>query len=205
MYTIGLTGGIGSGKSRVSELLAGYGVPIIDTDVVAHALTAPGGQAMQAVRERFGARAVRADGALDRDWMRSQVFSDPGAKQALEQILHPMIGQAVTAALHAVRSDYSVLVVPLLVESGRWLSRVDRVCVVDCEPDTQLQRVQQRSGMTTDIIRRIMAAQVDRETRLAAAHDVVSNGQDVTLPALERAVRTLHEKWSALAQASHAK
>lgn len=197
--TIGLTGGIGSGKSRVADLLAEWGASVIDTDVIAHRLTAPGGAAMAAIEQAFGPRARRADGALDRDWMREQVFADPSARARLEGILHPLIGQHAEQDAAAATGCYVVFVVPLLIESGRWVQRVDRVCVIDCDPDTQIARVQSRSGLTISTIQRIMAAQVARATRLAAAHDVILN-DGATLPDELRArAKTLHEQWCVLA------
>lgn len=201
MLKIGLTGGIGSGKSKVADMLAEWGVPIIDTDVIAHALTGPGGEAIPAIRQAFGDEVVSADGALDRAAMRSLAFRDPAARTRLEGILHPMIGQQALAQAQGVRAPYAVFVVPLLVESGeRWLSRVDRVCVVDCEPATQVARVQSRSGLTPDVIERIMLVQASRQARLAVADDVVDNELHVSLDALQGQVRALHENWLQLAQ-----
>jgi len=198
MLKIGLTGGIGSGKTRVSDLLGLWGASVIDTDAIAHQMTAAGGPALPAIEQAFGACALRADGALDRDWMRARVFNDGAARAQLESIVHPLITLETQRCAAQASGKYLVFVVPLLVESGKWASRVDRVCVVDCEPETQVLRVQQRSGLTSDIIRRIMAAQADRATRLAAAHDVVFNGAGVTPQALEAAVHAQHERWLAL-------
>jgi len=192
---IGLTGGIGSGKSRVADLLGQWGAAVIDTDLIAHALTAPGGAAMPALEQVFGARVRRADGAMDRDWMRERVFADAAARQQLEGILHPLIGAQVEAAAAAARGCYVVFVVPLLVESGHWAKRVDRVCVVDCDPETQVARVQARSGLTTATIQRIMAAQVARPARLAAADDVIVNTGDTTPEQLRTRARALHDDW----------
>lgn len=195
MLAIGLTGGIGSGKTRVSDLLGAWGASVVDTDAIAHDVTAAGGPAMASLAQAFGPQALRADGAMDRDWMRARVFEDAAARATLESIVHPLIAQETDRRAAQATGAYLVFVVPLLIESGRWVSRVDRVCVVDCEPETQVQRVQQRSGLTPDLIRRIMAAQVDRATRLAAAHDIVFNGADVTPQQLESAVRAQHHRW----------
>ncbi len=198
MLKIGLTGGIGSGKTRVSDLLGEWGASVIDTDAIAHQATAVGGAAIPAIEQAFGRSAIRADGALDRDWMRTRVFNDAKARVQLEAIVHPLISIETERRASAAQGRYLVFVVPLLVESGKWASRVDRVCVVDCEPETQVLRVQNRSGLTLDIIRRIMAAQADRATRLAAAQDVIFNGAGVTPQALEAAAHAQHERWLAM-------
>lgn len=198
MLVIGLTGGIGSGKSQVAQWLAQWGASVIDADVLAHALTAPGGQAMPAIQDRFGAAAVRPDGALDRAWMREHVFRHPPARHALEAILHPLIRQAIDAQAALARGHYLVAVVPLLVESGQWRERVDRVCVVDCDPQTQIRRVQQRSGLTAEAIERIMSAQASREDRLAVADDIIVNDGATDLAALQQRTRHLHDRWCSL-------
>ncbi|MBJ7264111.1 MAG: dephospho-CoA kinase [Burkholderiaceae bacterium] len=203
LLTIGLTGGIGSGKTRVADQLALHGASVIDTDLLAHALTAPGGEAMATIEAAFGSEAVSADGAMDRTWMRARVFDDPPARQRLEAILHPMIGAAAQTQARAATGPYLVFVVPLLVESGRWSTRVNRVCVVDCEPDTQIARVQTRSGLTPQTIRRIMATQASRSDRLAAAHDVIDNGAHVSTEQLTAAVTAQHRRWLAMAADAH--
>lgn len=190
-FSIGLTGGIGSGKSLVADLLGARGAAIIDTDLIAHQLTAPGGAAMPAIREAFGEEVVTAEGALDRAAMRDRVFSDAEARRRLEAILHPMIGhQAELAAQAAADAPYRVFVVPLLVESGRWTERVDRVLVVDCPEALQVQRVMQRNRLSAAQVEAIMAAQASRAQRLAAADDVIVN--DGTLSQVEAAVERLH-------------
>lgn len=202
MLKIGLTGGIGSGKSKVADMLEQWGAGIIDTDVIAHQLTAPEGAAMPAIQQAFGAEVVTPEGALDRAAMRALAFRDPQARTHLEGILHPMIGEQVLAQAACAQAPYVVFVVPLLVESGRrWIERVDRVCVVDCSPATQVARVQTRSGLTPEVIERIMSVQVSRQARLAVADDVVDNDEHVTLEALRAQVRELHEKWLRLADA----
>jgi len=201
MYKIGLTGGIGSGKTRVADMLAGWGAALVDTDAIAHALTAPGGEAMPAIRAAFGPAAVAADGALDRAWMRDLVFRQPQARAQLESILHPLIGLHTERAAAAARGAYLVFVVPLLVESGRWRDRVDRICVVDCDPDTQIARVRARSGLTEAAIRRIMAAQAARATRLAAADDVIVNDGATSAQQLRARAKALHDRWCQLAAA----
>lgn len=202
MYKIGLTGGIGSGKTRVADWLGEWGAAIVDTDAIAHALTAPSGEAMPDIRAVFGDDAVTADGALDRAWMRDLVFRQPEARKRLEAILHPLIGAHTERAATQARGDYLVYVVPLLVESGRWRDRVDRICVVDCDPDTQVARVQARSGLTTEAIQRIMAAQAARATRLAAADDIIVNDGQTSVEQLHARAKALHERWCHMAAAS---
>ncbi|MGE8588400.1 MAG: dephospho-CoA kinase [Alcaligenes sp.] len=198
MLTIGLTGGIGSGKSKVADFFAAWGAAVIDTDVIAHQLTAPGGQAIEPIRQAFGQEFIAADGSMDRDRMRARVFQDPPARRRLEGIIHPLISAVTKAQTLTAQGCYLVVVVPLLVESGRWRERVDRICVVDCDPATQVRRVQQRSGLSIATIERIMAAQATREQRLALADDVVLNDGETTLPLLEQRARAVHEAWRAL-------
>ena len=202
MYKIGLTGGIGSGKTRVADMLAEWGAAVVDTDAIAHDLTAPGGDAIAAIREAFGDAAITADGALNRAWMRDLVFREPDARTRLEGILHPLIGAQTQRAAAQAQGDYLVYVVPLLVESGRWRDRVDRICVVDCDPETQIRRVQSRSGLSAEAIQRIMAAQAARATRLAAADDVIVNDGATTVQALQARAKVLHDRWCQLATAA---
>lgn len=200
MYKVGLTGGIGSGKSMVADFLASWGAAVIDTDVISHDLTVPGGAAIEPIRQAFGPEVIAPGGALDRAAMRELVFRNPEARHRLEAILHPMIREETAARAYAASGPYVVFVVPLLVESGRWHREVDRVCVVDCDPETQVRRVQARSGLTPEVIARIMSAQASREERLAVAHDVVPNGGGTSPEELERRVRALHECWCMQAQ-----
>lgn len=195
MLKIGLTGGIGSGKSRVADYFQEWGASIIDTDVIAHQLTEPGGQAIESIRREFGDTMIAVDGSLDRGAMRELVFRDPGARGRLESILHPMIEQVTREQAQRAQGCYVVFVVPLLVESGRWKDRVDRICVVDCDPATQVARVQARSGLTQEAIERIMSVQVSREARLAAADDIVLNDGATTLDELRARSRVLHDAW----------
>jgi dephospho-CoA kinase len=200
-FVVGLTGGIGSGKTLVSACLQSLGAAVVDTDLIAHALTAPGGAAMELIVERFGADFVTADGALDRKKMRELAFAVPAAKRKLEAILHPLIRAATeNQAAQAARSaPYVVLVIPLLIEAGNWKDRVDRVLVVDCSNATQIERVQRRSGLDAEGVRRIIAQQATRPARLDAAHDVVVNECD-TRSLAQRVVR-LHDLYSRLAAA----
>lgn len=199
MYAIGLTGGIGSGKSQVADHLQTLGAVVVDADRVSHALTAPGGAAIDALRDAFGAAAIAPDGALDRAWMRTQAFGDAAVRHRLEAILHPLIAQALCCAAAQARGPYCVFVIPLLVESGRWRERLERICVVDCEPETQVRRVQRRSGLTRQTIERIMTAQVSRDERLAAADDVIVNDAATDLETLHRRTNELHQLWRAMA------
>lgn len=194
-WRVALTGGIGSGKTRVADQLGELGAAIIDTDLIAHAITAPGGPAIAPLRALFGAHVIADNGALNRAVMRDIVFHDPTARKRLENLLHPMI--AAEVQLQAARSQglYQVFVVPLLVESGRWHNRVNRVCVVDCDEATQIARVGHRSGLAPDAVKRIMAAQASREQRLAAAHDVILNDASTTPESLAQRVRDVHEQW----------
>ncbi len=194
-FRLGLTGGIGSGKTRVADLLAEHGAAVIDTDAIAHRLTAPGGAAIESLRRAFGADMIDAGGALDRARMRELVFKDGAAKARLEAVLHPMIGQGVEDAAREAVGSYLVFVVPLLVESGRWRDRVHRICVVDCDEATQVARVQHRSGLSPEMVASIMAAQASRAERLAVADDVVVNDGGTTPQLLEERVLALHLQW----------
>ena len=175
---IGLTGGIGSGKSTVARLLAERGAAIIDADQIARSLTAPHGLAMPQIEDAFGPQAITHDGALDRDFMRQLIFHDAGARQRLEAIVHPLVGHLIERqALQAQACGHQVLVfdVPLLVESGHWRQQLDAVIVVDCETETQIARVMARSGLERPAVERIIAAQATRAQRKAAADCVIYN------------------------------
>lgn len=200
---VGLTGGIGSGKTTVSTLLESLGAGVVDTDVIAHALTAPGGAAIAAIEEQFGPGFLTPDGALDRARMRALAFDQPAARQKLEAILHPLIGQATAtqARQAAAHSPYVVLAIPLLIETGSWKDRVDRVLVVDCSNETQVRRVQHRSQLDAAAVRKIIAQQATRAARLDAADDVIVNeGEPQALAA--RVVR-LHDRYSEVAAGRH--
>ncbi|HEU4853537.1 MAG TPA: dephospho-CoA kinase [Telluria sp.] len=196
-FTVGLTGGIGSGKSLVGFMFAERGVTVIDTDAIAHAMTAPHGPAMARIAAEFGTGFVAADGSLDRAQMRALVFSDPGARQRLEAILHPMIREAANAAAVNATGPYTIFVVPLLVESGDWRERVARVLVVDCPEALQVQRVVARNGLAESQVQAIMATQASRAERLAAADDVIVN--DTEIDVLELRVEALHQQYLAFA------
>jgi len=199
-YTVGLTGGIGSGKSVVAGLFAKRGVAVIETDEIAHELTHPGGEAIGAIRSAFGASLIDADGALDRDAMRKLVFGDAAARKKLEAILHPLVREESARRSARTQSPYAILVVPLLVESGVDRSRYARVLVVDCPEAQQVERAMRRSGLSETEVRAILAAQATREQRLARADDVIDNSG--TPGALERQVSNLNEKYLTLAARS---
>jgi dephospho-CoA kinase len=187
-FSVGLTGGIGCGKSTVADLFAARGASVIDTDQIAHSLTAPHGAAMAALVEEFGADYATHEGALDRAKMRALVFADPGARSRLEAILHPRIREATAAASLLATGAYLIFVVPLLIESGTWRERVTRVLAIDCPEEVQIARVMARNGLPESQVRAIMAAQVTRAQRQAAADDIILNddGLDALLPQVER-------------------
>lgn len=194
---IGLTGGIGSGKSTVGRMLVACGAALVDADEVSRQLTAPGGAALAALAERFGTRSIAPDGAMDRDYMRQLVFGDPAVKQQLEAIIHPLVGQEVfRQSSEAVAAGHACIVfdIPLLVESGRWRQQLDRVLVVDCREATQIERVMARNGLAREMIAKIMAAQASRSQRLAAA-DICLYNDGLSLAALERQVRQLAQRF----------
>ncbi|MGO4279848.1 dephospho-CoA kinase [Cupriavidus sp. OV038] len=192
MLEIGLTGGIGSGKTRVADMFAARGAALIDTDLLAHEITAPGGAAIGPLVAAFGPGCLRPDGAMDRDAMRALVFSDPTAKATLEGITHPLIRSLTESRAAAVRAGgqhpYLIYVVPLLVESGTWRARVGRVLVVDCQEETQIARVMARNGFTRAQVLAIMARQATRAARLAVADDVIDNDgpPEALAPQVER-------------------
>ena len=196
MFTVGLTGGIGSGKSTVADLFAALGVPVIDTDVVARELTAPGGAALDAIRATFGEMVMQADGTLDRAALRRRVFSDAAARHQLEAILHPLIRQIVAERLATLTAPYALVVIPLLVETGGYRDVLGRVLVVDCPEYLQVERVMARSGLAQDEVNAILAAQAGRAARLAAADDVILN--TASPEALRTQVATLHRRYLAL-------
>jgi len=193
---VGLTGGIASGKTTVSRLFEALGVPVIDTDVLAREVVAPGQPLLVQIAERFGKQVIAADGSLDRAALRTIVFADPAARTDLEQLTHPAIRALLEERSRALRGDYQILVIPLLVETaGR--TPVDRVLVVDCSEEMQIRRLQARDGSTLEQARQILSAQVSREVRLAAADDVIVNDGD--LAAVRDRIAELHAKYTELA------
>ena len=197
-FTVGLTGGIGCGKTTVADMFGELGATLVDTDLIAHAMTVPHGPAMPAILASFGAQFAAPDGALDRSRMRQLVFSDPAAKQRLEAILHPMIRDAALAAAAAATGSYVIYVVPLLIESGAWRERVQRVLAIDCPEQVQVARVMARNGLTEEQVRAIMAHQVTRAERLAAADDVITN--DGPIGALRAQIERLHANYLAFSE-----
>jgi len=196
VFTVGLTGGIGSGKSTVSDLFAGLGVDVIDTDEIARALTGSGQPAVHQIEEQFGPDVVQSNGALDRERMRAIAFADANAREALQNILHPLIRAEVQRRLSATAAPYAMVVVPLLVES-RGYKFADRILVVDCSEEMQIERVIRRSGLPRDQIKAIMASQASRSDRLAAADDVIRN--EGGIDDLRTEVERLHQKYLTLA------
>jgi dephospho-CoA kinase len=200
-YIVALTGGIGSGKSTVAGLFGERGVYCIDTDAVAHAITAPGGRALAPIRNAFGDGVFAADGAFDRARMRTRVFGDAGARATLEEILHPMIRDDVEAAIGsaaAASAPYVMLAVPLLFETMGYRRRIRRALAVDCPVELQRRRVQQRSGLPAPEVDRILAAQISRSLRLQLADDVISNTADLAW--LVPQVSRLHERYRLTAE-----
>lgn len=175
MLKIGLTGGIGSGKTSVSDIFSELGVPVIDTDLVARQLTARDGAALPEIRSAWGESVMRTDGELDRDALRRRIFAAPEERRRLEAILHPLIRRQVVAELAALDAPYVVVVIPLLVETGNYRELLDRVLVVDCPESLQVERVRARSGLSAEEVSAIISAQADRSSRIAAADDVIAN------------------------------
>lgn len=178
MLKIGLTGGIGSGKTSVSDIFSELGVPVIDTDLVARQLTARDGAALPEIRSAWGESVMRPDGELDRDALRRRIFAAPEERRRLEAILHPLIRRQVVAELAALDAPYVVVVIPLLVETGNYRELLDRVLVVDCPESLQVERVRARSGLSAEEVSAIISAQADRRSRIAAADDVIANDAD---------------------------
>ncbi len=199
-FIIGLTGGIGSGKSSAAEIFHKLGAAIIDTDEIAHRLTAAGQPGAAVIRNQFGPDYLQADGALDRARMRALIFSDTAARHKLEEILHPLIRAEATALVKKISTLYVIVVVPLLVETDAYRDLLQRVLVIDCDESLQFARALQRGGLTEHEVQAIIAAQVGRAARLAYADDIVRNDRD--LVALHAEVSALHSKYLKLAQVS---
>ena len=200
-FKIGLTGGIGSGKSTVTKLLENLGVVIIDADKISRASTASGGEAIEAIRVAFGDAMIDDTGALDRAKMRELVFQEADARQRLEAIVHPIIQAHMRIQAEQATSAYVVYDIPLLIESvERYRPQFKRICVVDCDEETQISRVQSRSQLTVDEIRRIIASQASRADRLVHADDVIHNCVGVDLAELQRQVHQMHECWLELSE-----
>lgn len=197
-FRVGLTGGIACGKSTVANLFAALGVTIVDTDLLAREVVAPGSPLLERIAGHFGQDILQPDGSLDRARLRERVFANPGERQWLESLTHPAIRELTDRRSEAARSRYVIVAIPLLVETGA-ADRFDRVLVVDCDPAIQLARLQARDGMTRAQAERMLAAQVTREQRLSVADDVIENNGDVA--ALRERVETLHRQYSKAAAA----
>lgn len=193
---MGLTGGIGSGKTSVSRIFAELGAGVVDTDEIAHALTAPDGVAVPAIRREFGDEFMTPDGALDRVAMRRLIFEDDAAKAHLESILHPMIRERALSAAAQSSAPYVMLVVPLLFESGNYCAVVKRVLVVDCDEQLQVARTMQRAALSEEQVRAIMSHQWSRAERLAGADDIIVNNGG--LEDLQQQVHALHQVYLGL-------
>lgn len=202
MLVIGLTGGIGCGKSTVAEAFASLGATIIDTDRISHQLTATGQPALQALREQFGGDCFLPDGSLDRPRLRQRVFSDPVAKEKLETLLHPLIRDEVRRRLEAAQAPYVIVVVPLLLETGAYRNVIQRILVVDCAPEQQVSRVMARSAMKDEEVRAIMAHQIERAERLRRADDILDNHGDSG--EISAQVAQLHQRYLSLSGAGRA-
>lgn len=200
MFVVGLTGGIGCGKTTVADAFSALGVPVIDTDVIARELTAADGAALDAIRAAFGEAVMQADGTLDRAALRRCVFADVAARRQLESILHPAIRLRVEQALAAISAGYALVVIPLLVETGACRDMLQRILVVDCPEATQITRVMARSGFTRDEVLAILAAQATRAERLAVADDVILN--TASPEDLCAAAASLHQRYMEFAAAS---
>lgn len=199
VYCVGLTGGIGCGKSTVAQAFADLGAAVIDTDAISHALTQPGASAYQAIVAQFGPSFVLPQSALDRAKLRTLIFSDHAAKTKLESILHPLIHAQVLSMLDHCRAPYALLVVPLLFETRQYLALVQRTLVVDCAETSQIARTMARSQLSENEVRTIMAHQLSRAQRLQQAEDVIQN--ESNFETLQLSVAALHQQYRAFAQA----
>jgi dephospho-CoA kinase len=197
-FCVGLTGGIGCGKSSAARLFQTLGAGVVDVDDISHALTQPAGAGIPEITRQFGPEFVRSDGSLDRARMRELVFNDPHAKNRLEAILHPLIGAQAREQVAHAKQPYVVLVVPLLLERNAYQDIVQRIAVVDCSEQTQIERTMRRSNLSESAVRAIMAAQISRADRLAKADDVLNNDGDAE--SLQRQVEALHQRYLALSQ-----
>ena len=192
---LGLTGGIGSGKSTVARLLADCGAAVIDSDAIARAVTAPGGAAIDLIAKQFGSHFITPQGAMNRDLMRELAFSDTQARKQLEEIIHPLVGEETARQAAQASSACIVFDVPLLVESGRWRQKLDQVLVVDCSEEAQINRVMLRNGWTREAVLQVMAGQASRTQRLAAADLSIFNDEPLSLVALAGLVRQLAQRF----------
>jgi dephospho-CoA kinase len=190
VFTVGLTGGIGSGKTTVAESFASNGASVVDTDKISHLLTGPNQPALAEIARNFGPQFLASDGSLDRIRMRNLVFADPSARKNLEEILHPMIREETVRQIQNAIAPYVIVVVPLLIESDSYKKTMNRILVVDCEPETQIRRVTERSGLNREEVLSIIKTQVSRERRLSEANDIIYN--EGTIESLLAQVKALH-------------
>lgn len=197
MFKVGLTGGIGCGKSTVSDIFTALGVPVIDSDVIAHEVVEPGEDGLKQIVEHFGTKVLNPDGTLNREHLRNTIFDDATARIDLEKILHPLIRKRSNEQLEKLNSYYAILSIPLLVENGL-TNAVDRVLVVDCAEQTQIERICARDGITSDKAEAILAAQCSRNQRLEVADDIIDNEQP--LAELKNKVESLHHSYLLLSQ-----
>lgn len=197
-FIIGLTGGIGCGKSSASQIFSEFGIDVVDTDVIARQLTQPGGRAIDSIRDVFGNTFLTTEGALDREKMRNLVFSDSRARQQLEKILHPLILQETLAQIEQSRSPYTILVVPLLLETNDYNPIVQRILVVDCEERIQISRTIARSQLSEQQVKAIMAQQISRKDRLQKADDVILNDRGIDF--LKVQINQLHHQYLTLSK-----
>jgi dephospho-CoA kinase len=200
-FRVGLTGGIGSGKSTVTTLFEELGVPVIDTDAISRQLTQPGGAAIPAIQAEFGQSFIDASGALDREKMRQLVFSDPASKQRLEQILHPLILEQVHTLADSSKAPYTLIAVPLLFETGDYKNWLHRTVTVDCSEHTQLERTLKRNGMSEQAVHSILSQQFTRAQRLQLADDCIKN--DGNLADLRPQIERLNQLYLELATISN--
>lgn len=197
-FVVGLTGGIGCGKSSTSQFFSDLGIDVIDTDVIARQLTQPNGSAISLIQNTFGSSVITADGALDRNKMRDLVFANSESRHKLEQILHPLILKAVIRRIKQSQAPYVIVVIPLLFETNDYNHLIQHILVIDCDEQQQLLRTMERSNLSEQKVRSIMATQVTRETRIQKADDVILNNQDIEY--LTAQILLLHHKYLALSK-----
>lgn len=197
-FVVGLTGGIGCGKSCTSQFFSDLGIDVIDTDVIARQLTQPNGSAISLIQNTFGSSVITADGALDRNKMRDLVFANSESRHKLEQILHPLILKAVIRRIKQSQAPYVIVVIPLLFETNDYNHLIQHILVIDCDEQQQLLRTMERSNLSEQKVRSIMATQVTRETRIQKADDVILNNQDIEY--LKAQILLLHHKYLALSK-----
>ena len=197
-FVVGLTGGIGCGKSSTSQFFSDLGIDVIDTDVIARQLTQPNGSAISLIQNTFGSSVITADGALDRNKKRDLVFANSESRHKLEQILHPLILKAVIRRIKQSQAPYVIVVIPLLFETNDYNHLIQHILVIDCDEQQQLLRTMERSNLSEQKVRSIMATQVTRETRIQKADDVILNNQDIEY--LKAQILLLHHKYLALSK-----